>query len=157
MSLDYAVLCSRWLHFAAAIVAVGGAIFMRFVLLPGANESLSSDSHEALRESIRRRWSRILMACIALLLLTGGLNFVMLALPPKIKPMPYHAIFGVKLLAALFIFFIASALAGRSPGLAAMRAARKKWLGILIITAGFVILLSGVLSQVRVQSSVGSG
>jgi hypothetical protein len=83
------------------------------------------------------------------LLLTGGFNFLRLAMPPKISPMPYHAIFGVKLLAALAVFFIASALAGRAPGFARLRARSRWWLGMLLVLAAIIIALSGVLSQVR--------
>ncbi|MBI4718482.1 MAG: hypothetical protein HY763_11795 [Planctomycetes bacterium] len=146
---DYLLLSSRWLHIAAAILAIGGAAFMRLVLIPAAKVSLSEGEHERLRETLRRRWAPLVHACIVILLLTGSLNFVLLALPPKIKPLPYHPIFGVKFLAALAVFFIASILAGKAPGFAAMRQQRAKWLTIILLLAGLIVLLSGVLGQVR--------
>lgn len=147
--MDWVLLISRWLHIAAAIIAIGGAFFVRAALQPSANETLSDADHAKLREAIRTRWAKVVGACIAVLLLTGGFNFVKLALPPKISPMPYHAIFGVKLLAALVVFFIASALAGRAPGFAKLRERSRTWLGVLLVLAAVIVALSGVLSQVR--------
>jgi len=147
--LNYVLLASRWLHIAAAIVAIGGAAFMRFALIPAARATVPDDAHQRLREALRARWSKVVMACIALLLITGFYNFVVLAMPPKVNPVPYHPIFGLKFLAALGVFFIASALVGRSPGLEKMRSDRAKWLSRLLILAGVIVLLSGVLMQIR--------
>jgi len=122
---------------------------MLFALLPAAKATLSDEVHEKLREAIRARWSKFVHAAVGLLLLTGSINFAILAIPPKINPIPYHPIFGVKLLAAFAVFFIAEALMSRGPGFANIRANRKKWLGILLAIAGLIVLLSGILNQVR--------
>ena len=147
--MDAVLLVSRWFHIAAAIIAVGGAAFTLIALIPAAKATLTDDVHERLREAIRSRWSKFVHACVAILLITGSINFVILAIPPKIEPMPYHAIFGVKLLAAFAVFFIAEALVSRSPGFAKIRQQRAKWLAILLSLAAIIVLLSGVLSQVR--------
>ncbi len=147
--MDLLLLISRWFHIAAAIVAIGGAVFMRFALLPAAKATLSVEVHEKLREAVRARWARFVHAAVALLLITGSINFLLLAMPPKIEPMPYHAIFGVKLLAAFAVFFIASALISRGPAFASIRDNRGRWLIILLSLAGLIVLLSGVLAQVR--------
>lgn len=148
-NVDYVILASRWLHLAAAIIAIGGAAFMRFALIPAANASLSDSEHQKLREALRARWAKLVMICIAVLLITGFYNFFMLALPPKVQAIPYHPIFGAKILAAFVVFFIASALVGRSPGLDKMRAQRAKWLSRLLFLAGLIVLLSGALMQIR--------
>ena len=148
-SFDWLLLVSRWLHLLSAIVAIGGAAFALFALLPAAKSVLDDATHERLREAVRGRWAKIVHTCIALLLITGSLNFVLLAMPPKIDPLPYHPLFGVKFLAALGIFYIAIGLASRSPVFAKLRAARAKWLKILLILAVAVVLVSGALSQVR--------
>lgn len=152
-SIDWLLLGSRWVHVSAAIVAIGGAAFTRWALMPAARAALSDEQHQRLREALRRRWARIVYVCIAFLLVTGAINFLILALPPKIEPMPYHAIFGVKFLAALGVFFLASALVGRAPGLEALRHARAKWLSVVLVLAAVIVLLSGVLSQVRQQQA----
>ncbi len=122
---------------------------MRFALLPAAKATITDDAHERLREAVRARWAKFVHAAVALLLLTGSINFAILAIPPKIKPLPYHPIFGVKLLAAFAVFFIAEALMSRGPGFVGIRARRAKWLGILLALAGLIVLLSGILNQVR--------
>ncbi len=148
---EYVVLVSRWIHLATAIVLVGGAAFMRFALIPSAAEVLDDATHRTLREAIRKRWAKIVHIGIALLLVTGGTNFVLLAIPPKIHPIPYHPIFGAKLLAALAIFFLATALVGRSPGLARIRENSRKSLNMLLGLAAFIVVLSGVLHVVRLR------
>lgn len=147
--IDWVLLISRWLHIAAAIVAIGGAFFVRAALQPSAKETLSDADHAKLREAIRSRWAKVVGACIGILFLTGALNFAKLAMPPKIHPIPYHPIFGVKFIAALVVFFVASALTGRAAGFAKMREQSRKWLGVLLFLAAVIVLLSGVLSQVR--------
>ncbi len=122
---------------------------MRFALLPAAKAALGDDVHEKLREAVRVRWAKFVHAAIALLLITGAINFAILALPPKIKPLPYHPIFGVKFLAAFAVFFIAEALMSRGPGFAKIRANRAKWLAILLSLGALIVLLSGILNQVR--------
>ncbi len=147
--LNLPLLLSRWIHIGAAIVALGGVVFLRFVLLPSASDVLDEERQGQLREAVRQRWARFVHACLALLILTGAVNFVILALPPKIHALPYHPIFGVKLLAALTIFFLASALAGRSPGFENIRRNSRKWLGLIVALGALILLLSGVLNQVR--------
>jgi len=149
LAIDLFLLISRWIHLASAIVAVGGAVFMRFALLPAAKATLTDEVHERLREAVRARWAKFVHASIALLLITGAINFLLLAMPPKIKAIPYHPIFGIKVLAAFAVFFVASALMGRGPGFAGIRAKRAKWLGILLALGGLIVLLSGILNQVR--------
>ncbi|MFH1110437.1 MAG: hypothetical protein V1790_14745 [Planctomycetota bacterium] len=106
-AINLSVLISRWIHLGSVIIALGGAAFMRVALLPAAKATLDDDMHEKLREAVRVRWVKFVHAAIALLLITGSINFAILAIPPKIKPLPYHPIFGIKLLAVSAVFFIA--------------------------------------------------
>jgi len=153
MQVDWLLLFSRWLHVLAAIIAIGGAFFMRAALIPAAKANLDEATHDRLREALRKRWAVVVMSCIAVLLVTGSINFVLLAWPPKIKPMPYHAIFGFKLLAALGVFFIASALVGGSVGLEGVRRNSKTWLTWIVVLAVAIVGISGVLSQVRQEQA----
>jgi hypothetical protein len=151
--INWLLLLSRFIHIASAIIAVGGAAYVRLALMPAASSTLNDEVHNRLREALRSRWMKILHTCIALLLITGGLNFWILAVPPKIHPIPYHPIFGVKLLAALAVFWIAIGLSSRSQAFAKMHASRKKWLNILLTLAAIIVLMSGVLSQVRAHDT----
>ncbi len=151
--INWLMLVSRWIHLAAAFTAIGGVAYARIALLPSAAEVLDDDVHAKLREAVRRRWSRVVHICVGLLLLTGGVNFVLLAMPPKVEPMPYHAIFGIKFLAAMAIFFLATALAGKAPGLAKLREKSGQWMVAILLLGGLIVLLSGVLQQVRLSGA----
>lgn len=150
--IDVLPLVARWLHLLAVIVAVGGAAYTLLALRPAASEALDEPTHQRLRDAILRRWRGVVNVAIAVILITGGFNFYWLALRKPIDPVPYHPVFGVKLLAALFVFFVASVLVGRSPGTAPMRAQAGRWLTALLITAAVVVLLSAVLGQLRTAS-----
>lgn len=151
-SVNWLVLILRFFHIMAAITAIGGAIFQYFALAPSLGAISDDHQRQQLRERMRSRWAKFVHLSIALLLVTGAINFVLLALPPKVEPMPYHAIFGVKFLLALLVFFIASALIGKSEGFARMRQAARKWLGIVVLLAAVIVILSGLLNQVRTGS-----
>jgi len=151
--LNYVLLVSRWVHLASAIVALGGTAFTLFALLPAAKATLTDEVHERLREAIRARWARFVHPCIALLFVTGSINFAILAIPPKVHPIPYHPIFGVKFLAALGVFFLASILVGRGEAFPSIRARRAKWLGVILVLGAIIVMLSGVLEQVRLTQS----
>lgn len=152
-SVDFVLLTSRAIHILAAIIAIGGAIFMRLALHGAIGATLDDAHAQRLRDAVRARWARLVHVCIVLLLLTGGYNFYALALAPKVPAMPYHALFGIKLLSALAIFFIASALVGKSPGMEAMRKSAAKWLSIVALLAVVIVIVSGILSQVRTTAA----
>lgn len=137
---------SRWIHIGAVIAAIGGAFFMRFVLIPAATAALADDAHQRLREDVLRRWRRIVHACIALLLLSGGYN-VYYAIAVQGRPPRYHMVFGLKFLLALGVFFIASALVGRSPAFEGLRRASRRWVGVLLLLAALIVALSGILKN----------
>ncbi len=147
--INFILWFSRLIHIGAAIIAIGGAAYMRFVLLPSAERALDSDGHRKLRETITARWRPLLYASIALLLLSGSINFVILALPPKVDPIPYHPIFGIKLVAAFAIFAIGMALVGRRQAFANVRARSRRWLTVLLVLAVLLVLVSGLLGQIR--------
>ncbi|GIW96791.1 MAG: hypothetical protein KatS3mg111_0124 [Pirellulaceae bacterium] len=141
---------SRIVHVGTAIVLVGGATFLRFVLLPAA-ERIEQSAHEALADSIREKWKRFVHLGIVLLLASGFYNYVR-ALPLHQGDSLYHALVGTKILAAFVVFFIASALVGRSPALESVRRHRKRWLAILLILAAIIVAISGFV-KVRGASS----
>src|SRR5688572_9844063 len=109
-------LIARWVHVIAAIALLGGSLFMRTVLMPSARQ-LPDAEHEALRERMMARWKRIVMIGIALLLLSGLYNYLTSGRSGGL----YHGLMGTKILIALAVFFLASALTGRASGLAGIR------------------------------------
>jgi uncharacterized membrane protein len=140
---DILSLVSRWAHILAAITAVGGAVFARFVVFP-ALDPLPADQRGTLHAAMRARWSKIVAAAIAFLLVSGLYNFMMIVVEYRL-PRWYHPLFGVKFLAALAIFAIASLLAGNSPASESLRRNARAWLNLNIALAVLVVCISGVL------------
>jgi uncharacterized membrane protein len=133
----------RWIHVLAAITAVGGAVFARFVVFPSL-ASLPEQDRDALHAVMRARWSKIIAAAIAFLLVSGLYNFMAIAMRYEL-PRWYHPLFGIKFLLALAVFAIASLLAGKSPAAVALRGNARAWLNLNIVLAVLVVCLSGVL------------
>ncbi len=144
MNLDWIAISTRWVHIIAAVIAVGGAVFIRFVLHP-TTLTLPPDTVESFRANIRRRWAMLFMLCIALLLISGLYNYMAVSIPNHRGQPLYHALFGVKFILAMVIFFIGSALVGRSPALEPLRRNLPRWLGINILLAAIVIALACTL------------
>jgi uncharacterized membrane protein len=137
---------TRVLHIGAAIVLVGGTFFIRCVLAPAASRSLSDAEHQKLRSDLMQGWKRVIHGGIALLLLSGGINYyrVIAARTHKGDGL-YHGLLGTKILLAMAIFFIASAIVGRSPRFEAMRKNIRKWMVVNLILAFLIISISGFL------------
>ncbi|MCA9127063.1 MAG: hypothetical protein KDB22_08255 [Planctomycetales bacterium] len=132
---------SRIAHVFTAIALVGGSMFMLFVLSPVAT-FIDPDAHKTLMVGVQKRWKRIVHTGILLLLASGFYNF-MRAIPNHRGDSAYHALLGVKILLALFIFFVASALVGRSLRLEWMRNKRSTWLRAVVIAATLIVTISG--------------
>ncbi len=146
--IDY---LSRVTHISTAIALIGGSVFILCVLLPAA-KLISEDAHATLSQGIAARWKRFVHIGILLFLVSGFYNYFR-AMPLHKGDGLYHALIGTKMLLALGIFFIASALVGRSQAFAAMRTQRGKWLGILVLLACVIVLIS---SFVKVRGSTSS-
>ncbi len=142
--LNWLHVLARWLHVLAAVVAVGGAVFWRCVLIPAA-AALPDDAHTALRGAVRRRWARILGVAIALLLLTGLFNYLGVTAPVHRGQPLYHALMGVKIILALVVFFLASALVGAASVFEPIRRSAPAWAAVNILLAALVIALGCVL------------
>ena len=142
---------SRIVHVLTAITLVGGSIFTLLVLMPSAKE-LSDEAHKQLAAAINGRWKRFVHIGILLFLVSGLYNYVR-AIPNHRGDGLYHALIGTKMLLALGIFFLASALVGRSEKLAGIRANRAKWVKVLVLLAVIVVSISGF---VKVRGSLDS-
>ncbi len=132
---------SRFVHVATAIVLVGGSVFSLFVVIPSLTKITENDRH-VLATALTERWKMFVHFGIVLFLASGLYNY-MRAIPNHKGDGLYHALLGTKMLLALAIFFIASALVGRSQKLEGMRQAKSKWLRILVLLAAVVVGISG--------------
>jgi uncharacterized membrane protein len=134
----------RFIHIFTAIVLLGGAVYLRFVLMPAAAE-LPEAEHDALRARTRAKWKRIVMVGILLLLVTGFYNYLQVQAPAHQGQSKYHMLMGIKILLAFAVFFLASVLTGRAAKFEGMRRNPSSWLLLLIVLAGSVVAIGSVL------------
>ena len=165
ISMDALLLLLRWMHSFGVVLLVGGLCFTRFALLPALADT-EEDSREKLQESIRRKWLPWVIIGITLLLVSGLANFLLFNSTVKsqgwgdgewMKQTSYHAIFGVKFLLALVVFYFASGLVGRGSGTAWIRSDRARWLGVTLGLAVAIIILSGWLRNLHTGPNQSSG
>jgi len=136
---------SRWVHIGAAIVLFGGTIFQYFVVMPAVRE-LPADERKSLHERIVSRWRKIVGMMIGLILLSGFYNYyVGVTGRDAAAKGIYHMLMGIKILLALGVFFIASALVGRSAAFEKMRLESRKWMTISILLAAAIVAIAGYL------------
>ncbi len=135
--IDY---LSRLAHVSTAIVLVGGSVFTLLVLMPAA-KLLSEDAHATLASAVSSRWKRFVHLGILLFLISGFYNYFR-AMPLHQGDGLYHAVVGTKIILALAVFFIASALVGRSAAFESFRKNRGRWLMIMVLLAMSIVLMS---------------
>jgi uncharacterized membrane protein len=145
--MDTTAILLRWMHIVPAVVTGGATAFARIALIP-AMATLPDAERMRLKETIDRRWRVVVMISITLLLVSGLTNFFLYQAPAHKGQMLYHALFGVKFLAALVVFFLGSALFGRSQALAPIRANARFWSGISLTLILLILLISGVLRNI---------
>jgi len=139
--VDWILVVSRIIHVSTAITLVGGTLFMLCVLMPSAKR-LSDESHQALSAEVMGRWKRFVHIGILLFLVSGFYNFFR-ALGDHKGDGLYHGLMGTKILLALGMFFIASALVGRSAKLQSMRDNKAFWLKVMVGLAIAIVCISG--------------
>ena len=158
MDIDVVGLISRWLHILAAITAVGGTIFMRLALVPSISV-LPDDQRKSLHGEIRSRWSKLIMASILFLIVSGLYNYIMLVRAARDWPEPglpalYHQLFGAKFVLALGVFFMASALSGRGAATEKFRQNAKYWMTVNLILALAIVCISGYMRMMHTGPNV---
>ncbi len=132
---------SRVVHVSTAIVLVGGAVFSAFVLLPSAL-GLTDEQRQTLHQGVVSRWKRFVHGGIVLFLASGFYNYFQ-AMPKHKGDGLYHGLIGTKILLALVVFFLASALVGRSEGLKRFRDNRPFWTKVMVGIALVIVAISG--------------
>jgi len=163
----------RFLHISSAIAAIGAPFFMRFALMPAATEALDDPTHLKLREAIGKRWRHYVYIFITIFIATGLYNFLVeTRLPPEFGQAEgklitarwrefspddkkiYHMLFGVKMLAAFAIFFLASALAGRTKTFAPIRQKARVYVTFLLLLGVLVVICSTLLRFLPLHPAV---
>ncbi|MEX0793240.1 MAG: hypothetical protein WD045_08900 [Pirellulaceae bacterium] len=134
----------RWGHILPAVLLAGGTWYMVLALRPAVSE-MEEAQQAAFKDSLRRRWSKVVMACSGLLLLSGLVVLVKMAMTFEFPQGYYHAVGGLKFLLALVVFFIASLLTGKSENAQKFRESEGKWLKLNAVLALTIVLMGGLL------------
>jgi hypothetical protein len=145
---DILPVISRIVHVTTAIVVVGGTAFLRLVLMPSAAASLTEEEHGRLRQRLISVWKIFIHTGITLFLATGLYNYWLAILAIRAtgaRDPLYHGMLGTKILLAFVIFFVASALVGRSARFEGMRKNAKFWLSVNLAIALVIVGMSGYL------------
>jgi len=145
--IDVLNIIIRWLHITGAVIAVGGAVFAAFVLLPAVHP-IPPEVRPSFNEAIRKGYARLVMIAITLLVISGFYNYLRNEVPAHKGQPAYHAIMGVKILLAFIVFFLASALTGKARAFEKIRERRKRYLTINLLLGFAIIALGAVLRAI---------
>lgn len=137
----------RFAHILGAILAVGGAVSAAFVVFPAA-QTVPDEARGHFNEAVRKRLAGIVMLAITLLLVTGFYNYLAVELPRHKGQAIYNATMGIKILLAFVVFFVASALTGKSAAFEGIRKKRATWLKLNILLALAVVAIGAFLRAV---------
>jgi uncharacterized membrane protein len=138
-------LIARWAHILSAIIAVGGSLFIRLVLMPAASVALTHEENERLGPALMRRWKYLVHTCILLFLLSGTYNYLAITRFQHAGQPLYHILLGLKILLALAVFYLAIALTSPGELFARIKTRRAQWLTALVALAVLVVLISGFI------------
>lgn len=146
----------RWVHITSAVLIVGAPFFVRFALMPAAGKILDEPTQKKLREAIGARWKHFVYILITLLILTGCYNFFVETRVNGVlitarwhdfdedSKRTYQMLFGIKMLAAFSLFFLASVLAGRARAFEIIRKNARLWVTVLLLL-GLLALICATL------------
>lgn len=138
----------QWLHVIAAVLAVGGVFFMRFILCP-ALKKLPPDQEPAKKQilhGVSRGFKIVIHSSIAVLLLTGLYRYIH-TLDQTKGWKEYQMLFGIKFLFAMVLFVVAIMLTLPSQQPNYFQRNRDKWLWVNFVLGALIILLSATLRR----------
>jgi uncharacterized membrane protein len=139
----------RWIHVTSAVVGVGGAAFLLWVLRPAAN-AVGTEAARPVLEIVHRRFRWLVHTAMGLLLLTGAYNLFLVI--PRARALGslksvYHGVLGTKILLALALFGIAGALLSSAADIARPLSGRARGLIASVGLALLILLLSATLRR----------
>jgi hypothetical protein len=145
--MDWLQVGIRFFHILAAIAGGGAVLFQWFALHP-ALRTTSPDLRPVVAAAIADRWRAIAYTVIVLLLATGLINFMVFQIPAyQSHPQKgvYHALFGIKVLAALMFFHGATVLSLPGEKGAQYRTKAGGWLTWLTLLLVVIVAAGAVL------------
>ena len=153
--MELIALVVRWLHILAATVTVGRADLHSFRGAAGVGQGRQLHQEAG---AIAARWRMLIYVSMAVFLATGLWNYLGVARWREFDPAiqgRYHMLLGIKLLLALGLFFVLSALAGRSAKLAFIRDNAKTWFTLALSLGIMIVALSGCLRHFQKPAAAG--
>jgi len=144
------MLVFRWIHVIPAMILVGGTIFLRCSLVPAANEVGGSNE---VREAIRRRWAKLVMLSVLLLLVSGIYNFHLKAVNYKMDG-TYLVLMAIKVLLALAVFYLVAVVSGRSNTARRFREKEIFWLNVLCVAMIGIVCIAGYVKVFPIPAKV---
>jgi uncharacterized membrane protein len=138
------IIILRWLHIIPAAIAIGGLIFMRFVL-PAAIRPLGEDQGREVFLRARRIFKIMLHASILFLIISGVINSIRFY-PQYVQRRPLAiALWHTHMFLAVIVFVISFwSLAGKEPPKSQRAAATVNVILLLLLVA-----VSSTLQYVR--------
>lgn len=143
----------QFVHVFCAGLVIGGTAFMRLALQPGL-KGVPEEFREKLREHVAGKWRKYAHVAIGLLILSGIYNFAN-RLGEHRHQVVYHAVFGVKVLVAITVMFIAVGVMSRSSSFAVFRRQPGRWLGINLALLAVVVILGAILRNIPPEAGGG--
>ena len=143
---------STLVHVIFAFFIAGTVFFQWRAVHPAVTSEAGSAE---LKESIRKRWAPFVHIGILVLIITGLYQFMAVGMEKAAAQKEagaagasYHMLFGIKFLLAMGVFFVASAMAGRSEALAKIRMGASTWLGLSTLLVIGIIVISRMLAEI---------
>ncbi len=133
----------RWTHISSAVLLIGAVAFMRLFRVP-AMAAMPAEQQRELWNRINKPW-RMALGIAILAQIGSGIYWLMVVIDTPEKTPVWQMIFGIKMLAAFFFFFLISVLAGRAPMFERFRRENRRWLGITLILGAIIIACAAAL------------
>jgi len=148
MDASFWLLLSRVLHILGAVVLVGGVFYLRMVVVSGVRAEDSGAETDLWFSGRRGTWAMWVGIATLVLIVTGLVNFMHVLRTNESLGGNYHALFGIKFLLALVVFFLAAVLAGKSAAGERFRKNFRYWMGVCLVLGIVVVALGSVLRSI---------
>jgi hypothetical protein len=137
----------RWLHIIPAALAIGGLVFLRFIL-PGATAGLPEGQREEVFLKARRRFKMILHTSIMCLIISGVINSIRFyPIYDARRPLAFALWHSHMLLAAIVFVISFWSMAGSRPP-----ASHRTMGAVNVVLLLLLVALSSTLQWVRTRN-----
>jgi putative copper export protein len=137
----------RWIHIISATALVGGLIFLRYVVVPVGEKSLTDDVYKDVHTKLAQRFQIVSHACLLLFLVSGFYNYIFVTSPMHDGQGIYHMLFGIKFTFAIAAFVIVILVTSKRARGEKLRANGRRWYVIALALAVVTVMLGGVMKN----------